>query len=85
MLRLILSEKYKVYATSAINNEIAKTILEMPEDTEILVLEMGMRGLGEIELLSSVAKPNMAIITNIGTAHIERLGSKDAIEQAKQK
>lgn len=86
MLRLILSEKYKVYATSANNNNeigVPKTILEMPEDTEILVLEMGMRGLGEIELLSSVARPNMAIITNIGTAHIERLGSKDAIEQAK--
>ena len=47
------------------------------------MVEMGMRGLGEIERLSRCAEPNLAVITNIGTAHIGRLGSREAIAQAK--
>ncbi len=67
------------------NNEIGlcQTLLTMPDDTEVLIVEMGMRGLGEIELLSKYAQPNYAIITNIGTAHIGRLGSKENIAKAK--
>lgn len=82
----VLKKKFKVHATEKnFNNEIGvpKTILEMPTDTEVLILEMGMRGLGEISLLSKTACPNIAVITNIGTAHIERLGSVDNIRKAK--
>lgn len=86
LLIKLLEQKYKVHATEAnFNNEIGvpKTILSMPEDTEVLILEMGMRGLGEIQLLSETSEPNIAIITNTGTAHIERLGSVDNIKKAK--
>lgn len=67
------------------NNEmgVAQTLLSLQGDTDILIVEMGMRGLGEIELLSRYAEPNMAIIVNIGPAHIGRLGSMNAIAQAK--
>ena len=67
------------------NNEIGlcQTLLSMKEDTEVLIVEMGMRGLGEIELLSKYAQPDYAVITNIGTAHIGRLGSRENIARAK--
>jgi UDP-N-acetylmuramoyl-tripeptide--D-alanyl-D-alanine ligase len=86
LLRLVLEDRFKVhYSEANFNNEIGvpKTILAMPRDTEVLILEMGMRGLGQIELLSRIAEPNIAIITNIGTAHIELLQSKANIEKAK--
>ena len=72
-----LSEKYKTFKTPLNhNNEIGfcQTIFEAPDDTEVLVLEMGMRGKGEIELLSKYAEPDITIISNVGTAHIGRLG-----------
>ncbi|WP_293359456.1 MULTISPECIES: UDP-N-acetylmuramoyl-tripeptide--D-alanyl-D-alanine ligase [unclassified Microcoleus] len=67
------------------NNEIGvpKTLLELSPSHNYAVIEMGMRGLGEIALLSQIARPNIAVITNVGTAHIGRLGSEDAITQAK--
>ena len=67
------------------NNEIGlcQTLLSMPTNTEFLIVEMGMRGLGEIELLSKYAQPDYAVITNIGTAHIGRLGSRENIAKAK--
>ena len=55
----------------------------MPEDTEVLIIEMGMRGFGEIELITKYAEPDYAIITNAGSAHIGRLGSLDNIAKAK--
>jgi UDP-N-acetylmuramoyl-tripeptide--D-alanyl-D-alanine ligase len=55
----------------------------MPIDTQILIIEMGMRGLGEIELISKYLEPDYAIITNCGSAHIGRLGSADNIAIAK--
>lgn len=82
----VFGVKYKTFKTPLNhNNEIGfcQTIFEMPADTEILVLEMGMRGLGEIELLSKYAEPDITIICNVGTAHIGRLGSKDNIAKAK--
>jgi UDP-N-acetylmuramoyl-tripeptide--D-alanyl-D-alanine ligase len=67
------------------NNEIGvpKTLLELSPTHNYAVIEMGMRGLGEIALLSQIARPTVAVITNVGTAHIGRLGSEDAIAQAK--
>ena len=67
------------------NNEIgvALTILSCDEKDKLLVLEMGMRGLGQIANLSKFSEPNIAIITNIGTSHIGLLGSKDNIAKAK--
>ena len=82
----VLEEKFKTFKTPLNhNNEIGfcQTIFEMPEDTEVLVLEMGMRGLGEIELLSKYSEPDITIICNVGTAHIGRLGSKENIAKAK--
>lgn len=86
ILAKVLEGLYKVHKTKLNhNNEIgtAQTMLEMPEDTEVLILEMGMRGLGEIELLSRYANPDIAIITNIGLAHVGILGSQEKIAQAK--
>ena len=82
----VISEKFKTFKTPLNhNNEIGfcQTIFETPDDTEVLVLEMGMRGLGEIELLSKYAEPDITIISNVGTAHIGRLGSRENIAKAK--
>ena len=82
----VLSEKFKTFKTPLNhNNEIGlcQTIFEAPDDTQVLVLEMGMRGLGEIEVLSKCAEPDITIISNVGTAHIGRLGSRENIAKAK--
>lgn len=82
----VLDEKFKTFKTPLNhNNEVGlcQTIFEMPDNTEALVLEMGMRGLGEIELLSKYAEPDISIICNVGTAHIGRLGSRENIAKAK--
>ena len=67
------------------NNDIGvpRTMVRSNSSHAGLVLEMGMRGLGEIHRLSVCAEPDVAVITNIGTAHIGRLGSRAAIAQAK--
>jgi UDP-N-acetylmuramoyl-tripeptide--D-alanyl-D-alanine ligase len=67
------------------NNEIGvpKTLLELTPAHRYAVVEMGMRGPGEIALLTRIAQPNVAVITNVGTAHIGRLGSEQAIAEAK--
>jgi UDP-N-acetylmuramoyl-tripeptide--D-alanyl-D-alanine ligase len=67
------------------NNDVGAplTLLKADATTRALVVEMGMRGLGEIERLSRCAEPDVAVITNIGTAHIGRLGSREAIATAK--
>lgn len=86
MAYCVAKEKFKTHKSELnFNNEIGlcKTILSMPEDTEVLIVEMGMRGLGEIELLSKYAEPDIAIIANVGTAHIGRLGSLENIAKAK--
>ena len=82
----VVSEKFNTFKTPLNhNNEIGlcQTIFEAPDDTEVLVLEMGMRGLGEIEILSKCAEPDISIIANVGTAHIGRLGSRENIAKAK--
>lgn len=67
------------------NNEIGvpKTLLGLTTDHRYAVVEMGMRGPEEIALLTQIAEPDVALITNVGTAHIGRLGSREAIAQAK--
>ena len=82
----VLNEKFRTHKTfSNHNNEIGfcQTVLSMPTDTQALIVEMGMRGLGEIELISTHLNPDYAIITNSGTAHVGRLGSLDNIAIAK--
>jgi UDP-N-acetylmuramoyl-tripeptide--D-alanyl-D-alanine ligase len=59
------------------------TILEAPDDTEILVLEMAMRGVGQIAELAEIAEPDAAIITNVGPVHVEQMGSVEAIAAEK--
>jgi len=86
MIFSVLSEKFKTHKSILNhNNEVGlcQTMFLMPENTEYLVIEFGMRGLGEIELLSKYAEPDVAVITNIGTAHIGRLGSVENIAKAK--
>ena len=81
-----LSAKFKTFKTPLNhNNEVGfcQTLFAVPDGTELLVLEMGMRGLGEIELLSKYAEPDISIISNVGTAHIGRLGSRENIARAK--
>lgn len=81
----VLSTKYKVLKPEgSYNNEIGLplTILKL-KDHNCLVVEMGMNSFGEISLLSDIAKPTIAAITNIGTAHIGLLGSRENILKAK--
>jgi UDP-N-acetylmuramoyl-tripeptide--D-alanyl-D-alanine ligase len=68
-----------------LNTEIGLplTVLEAPEDAEVLVLEMAMRGAGQIAELAAVAEPDVAVITNVGPVHVELLGSVEAIAAAK--
>ena len=76
----------KVHANREnLNTEIGLplTILEAPEGTEILVLEMAMRGAGQIAELAAIAEPEVAVITNVGPVHVELLGSVAAIAAAK--
>ena len=82
----LLSLKYKVQKTQGnLNNHIGLplTILSLEKDTEVAVLEMGMSDFGEIDFLSRLARPDAAIITNIGDAHLQDLGSREGICQAK--
>lgn len=86
MIYSVMSEKFKTQKTfSNHNNEIGfcQTVFGMQEDCEVLIVEMGMRGLGEIELITKYAEPDYAVITNAGSAHIGRLGSLDNIAKAK--
>lgn len=86
MMASVLAEGYRIHKSILNhNNEVGlcQTMLSMPEDTEILIVEMGMRGLGEIELLSKYAKPDIAVIANTGSAHIGRLGTVRNIAKAK--
>lgn len=86
MIFSVVSEKFNAHKTfSNHNNEIGfcQTVLSMPENTEVLIVEMGMRGLGEIKLIDEYAEPDFAVITNAGSAHIGRLGSLDNIAKAK--
>lgn len=86
MIAAILSTRFNVQKTFAnFNNEIGvpMTILSMEPNTEILVVEMGMDRFGQIDELSRLAQPDVAVITMIGEAHIEFFGTRDKIADAK--
>src|SRR5690606_4062640 len=82
----VLKPYFKVQKTQGnFNNELGLplTILSLDEDTKVAVLEMGMSGKGQIEFLSELARADYAIITNIGEAHLQDLGSREGIAEAK--
>ena len=86
LIRSALAPLGPIWASSGNENNdvgVPLTLLGAGPDQVALVVEMGMRGLGEIERLSRCARPDVAVITNIGTAHIGRLGSREAIATAK--
>lgn len=86
LISSVLAEHYRIHRTDGnFNNHIGLplTILSMPKNREVIVLEMGMSGRGEIELLSSITRPDVTIITNIGEAHLLQLGSREEIARAK--
>lgn len=81
-----LAPFFKVQKTIGnFNNQLGLpiTILQLQEDTEVAVLEMGMSGFGEIEFLTKLARPHITVITNIGEAHMQDLGSRAGIAKAK--
>ena len=82
----ILSEKFNTLRTEGnLNNEIGvpKTLFCLEDYHEAAVIEMGMNHFGELHVLSNIANPTIAVITNIGTAHIGNLGSRENILKAK--
>lgn len=82
----VVSKKYKTHKTIGnYNNHLGLplTILSMSNEVEALVVEMGMNHFGELSDLSKIAKPTISVITNIGTAHIGNLGSREGIRDAK--
>jgi len=86
MLAAVLGVKYRVLKTEGnFNNKVGLplTILRLDSSHEICVLEMGMSQAGEIAYLSDIAKPDVAVISNVGDAHIENLGSRENILKAK--
>ena len=86
MVKAVLDTTYRVLKTDGnFNNHIGMplTILRLDETHDIAVLEMGMSSRGEIEFLSNLAEPDVAIITNIGESHLQDLGSRDGIAEAK--
>lgn len=87
LIQVVLSKKFKTLATKGnLNNHIGVplTLLSIPYDTEIAIVEMGANHVGEIGFLSNIAMPDLAILTNIGTAHIEGFGSRENIIKTKK-
>ena len=85
MIANVISQKYKTLKTEGNNNNhigLPFTILRL-KDEQVAVIEMGMNHLGEISYLTQIAKPDISVITNIGTSHIGNLGSRENILKAK--
>ncbi len=82
----VLSERTKTFKTEGNFNSVIgmpMSMVEIPKDMGAAVFEMGMSGFGEIYALTNIAKPNVAIITTVGTSHMELLGSRENICRAK--
>lgn len=86
MIASVLRQKYQTHITKGnFNNEIGLplTVFDLMVEDEMMVLELGMSHFGEISRLTRIAKPDTAVITNIGFSHIEHLGSREGIKKAK--
>ncbi len=86
MIAAVLGARHRIYATKGNYNSVIGmplSALEVSDDCEFVVFEMGMSGRGEIRRMSHAARPHMAVITNIGTSHMEMLGSREGIRDAK--
>ncbi len=86
IVNAVIGTSYRTHCTKGnLNNHLGLplTILSMPNNTEVLIVEMGMNAFGEIHLLSKIAAPDYGIIVHIGESHIEHLGSREGIAQAK--
>lgn len=86
MIASVLGQRYRVLKTPGnFNNGIGLplTIFQIRQEHQVAVLEMGISDFGEMHLLSEIAKPNIGVITNIGLCHLENLGTRDGILQAK--
>jgi len=82
----VLSQKYRVLATDGnFNNELGVplTVFRIGPETEIAVLEMGINHFGEMTRLAKIARPDTAVITNVGYCHLEFLGDRDGVRRAK--
>lgn len=86
MTHAICCTKYKTQKTPVNRNNLIGlplTVLSLEEDTEVAVFELGMDNFNEISRMTAIVEPDIAIITNVGTAHVERLGSREGILKAK--
>lgn len=86
LIHSVLKTKYNAHKTPGNKNNftgLPTSLLSIEEDTNMLILEMGMNHLGEISYLISIVNPDVAVITNVGTAHIGNLGSRENILKAK--
>lgn len=86
MIRSIIGQRLAVVASPKnFNNEIGVplTIFEATQDTRVLVVEMGMRGFGQIEELARLTRPTVSVVTNVGLTHYELIGSEEGIAKAK--
>ena len=86
MLYSVLSQKFKAYKTQGnLNNELGVplTILNMPEDTEVAIIEIGISNFGEMNSLSEIVQPTICVLTVIGDCHLENLKDRDGVLTAK--
>ena len=79
------SRRKSIAAEASFNNELGVplTLCRLEPETEVCILELAMRGAGQIAALAEVARPSIGVVTNVGPAHLERVGSLEAVAQAK--
>ena len=85
LVAAVLSQKYKIFATKGnFNNHIGVplTLLSIPDDTEIAVIELGANHIGETDFLCRIAEPNFGVVTNVGLDHLEGFGSLEGVAKA---
>ena len=86
MIAAVASSRFRTHKTAGnLNNELGMplTLLDLAPEDEVSVMELGMSALGEIEYMSKIVRPDIAIVTNIGTSHLESLGTRENICRAK--